>query len=99
MKKVVSIKNPLRGFEALDLDNPEYGAIRKVQAEHIKQLDSDMRETFSTDAGKRTLETLKGWTINRPACDPLSSERLDMFRSGQDDIVRCILAAIHNSGE
>jgi len=99
MSKVTNIENRLTGFRALDLDNPEYGAIREEQAQFIKQLNSDMRDTFSTAAGKRALKTLKGWTINRPACDPLSTERLDMFRSGQDDIVRCILAAIHNSEE
>jgi len=99
MSKVTSIEGRLTGFKALDLDNPELGAIRAEQNEYIKQINSDMRETFSTDAGKRTLETLKSWTVKRPACDPYATERVDMFKSGQDDIVRCILLAIQNTGE
>lgn len=99
MPKVTKITNRLTGFSALDIDNPEYGLMRQEQNEFIKQLNSDMRETFSTDAGKRTLEILKGWTVNRPACDPLSNERMDMFKSGQDDLVRCILLAIKHTGE
>ena len=97
MAKIQRIEERISGWSALDLDNPELGLIRAEQTAHIKQLDSDMRATFATDEGKRTLEILKGWTIHRPACDPASTERMDMFRSGQDDLVRCILRAISNS--
>lgn len=97
MSKVESIES-VRGWKALDLDNPELGAIRANQAEYIKQINSDMRELFmDSELGQRVLETLKAWTIYRPACDPHATERIDMFKSGQDDIVRCILAAIKNS--
>ena len=99
MSKVTHITNPIRGFKALDLDNEEYGAIRTEQAAFIKQINSDMLATFSTEEGKRTLEVLRSWTIYRPACKPSSTERMDMFCSGQDDIIRCILLAMKNTGE
>lgn len=100
MSKVAELKSELTGWDALDLDNPAYGLIRDEQQAEIKQINSDMRELFlDSELGLRVLQTLMGWTIKRPAIDPRGTERMDVWRGGQDDLVRCILAAIHNSEE
>lgn len=100
MSKVTELKSSIKGWDALDLDNPAYGLIRDEQQAEIKQINADMRELFlDSKLGKRVLQTLMGWTIKRPSIDPRGSERMDVWRGGQDDIVRCILAAIHNSEE
>ena len=100
MSKVTELKSSIKGWDALDLDNPAYGLIRDEQNAEIKQINADMRELFlDSELGLRVLQTLMGWTIKRPSIDPRGSERMDVWRGGQDDIVRCILAAIHNSEE
>lgn len=100
MSKVTELKSSIKGWDALDLDNPAYGLIRDEQNAEIKQINTDMRELFlDSELGLRVLQTLMGWTIKRPSIDPRGSERMDVWRGGQDDIVRCILAAIHNSEE
>ena len=100
MSKVAELKSDIKGWDALDLDNPAYGAIREQQGKQIKSQASDFRELFlDSDLGLRVLQTLMGWTIKRANINPQGTERMDMFHAGQDDIVRCILAAIHNSEE
>ena len=100
MSKVIELKSELTGWGALDLDNPMYGLIREEQAEQIKAINSDFRELFlDSDLGLRVLNTLMSWTIKKSAIDPRGTERMDVWRGGQDDLVRCILAAIHNSEE
>ena len=96
MSKVESI----RGWDALDLDNPAYAAIRGEQDAQVKTINSDMRELFQdTELGQRVLGYLMGWTVHRPTVDPNDSDKLTAFKGGQDDIVRCILTAIENSEE
>ena len=98
MSKVAELKKELTGWGALDLDNPAYGLIRDEQATEIKQINSDMRELFlDSELGLRVLDTLMGWTIKKPCVDPRGTERMDVWRAGQDDLVRCILTAIHTS--
>ena len=98
MSNVTELKSNITGWGALDLDNPDFGLIREAQNEQIKQINSDMRELFlDSKLGLRVLNILMDWTIKRPAINPTGTERMDVWRGGQDDIVRCILAAIHNS--
>ena len=98
MSKVAELKSVITGWDALDLDSPEYGLARAEQGEIIKQMNSDFRELFlDSELGLRVLDTLMGWTIKRPQIDPRGTERMDVWRGGQDDIVRCILKAIENS--
>ena len=100
MNKVTEIKSEITGWGLLDIDNPALGAIREQQGKHIKEQASDFRELFlDSELGLRVLQTLMGWTIKRANINPQGTERMDMFHAGQDDIVRCILAAIHNSEE
>jgi len=98
MSTVTELKSAITGWDALDLDNPDYGLMREEQDEEIRQINSDFRELFlDSPLGLRVLNTLMDWTIKRPAIDPRGTERMDVWRGGQDDLVRCILAAIHNS--
>ena len=98
MSVVASLKDEVTGWNALDLDNPAYGLIREEQGEQIKRINSDFRELFlDSELGLRVLKTLMGWTIKKPAINPMGTERMDVWRGGQDDLVRCILAAIHAS--
>ncbi len=100
MSTVTELKSELTGWSALDLDNPAYGAIREAQSKELRQVNSDFRELFlDSDLGLRVLKVLMDWTIKRPSIDPRGTERMDVWRGGQDDIVRCILSAIHNSEE
>lgn len=98
MSKAEELRNELTGWNALDLSNPVYGLIRNEQQEEIKAINADMRELFmDSELGLRVLKTLMGWTIKKPCVNPMGTERMDVWRGGQDDLVRCILAAIHNS--
>jgi len=98
MSKVTELKSELTGWKALDLDNPAYGALRDAQSVEIKQINSDFRALFlDSELGLRVLKVLMDWTIKRPAIDPRGTERMDVWRGGQDDLCRCILAAIHAS--
>jgi len=98
MGKVTELKGDITGWGALDLDNPQFGLIRGEQEQQIKAMNSDFRELFlDSELGLRVLGYLMDWTIKRPQVDPRGTERMDVWRGGQDDIVRCILAAIHNS--
>lgn len=98
MSAANDLQSSLTGWGALDLDNPAFGAIRSEQQEQIKQINGDMRELFlDSELGLRVLKTLMDWTIKRPTVNPMGNERMDVWRGGQDDIVRCILKAIHNS--
>ena len=90
----------IRGWDALDLDNPEFALIRQEQDVQIKSINSDMRELFrDSDLGRRVLGYLMDWTVHRPTVDPNDSDKLTYFKGGQDDLVRCILTAIQNSEE
>ena len=98
MSKADEMLSDLSGWSALDLDNPALGLIRGEQQSQIKEMNADMRQLFmDTELGRRVLTHLMNWTVKRPAINPHGNERLDVWRGGQDDIVRCILAACRNS--
>ena len=88
----------LRGWKALDIDSQEMDGLRVEQHEQIKAINSDMRELFmDTELGKRVLNILIDWTVRQPVARPESTTQMAFFREGQNDIIRCILAACHNS--
>ena len=88
----------LTGWEALNIDGQEMGALRAEQQTQIRSINSDMRELFmDTELGKRVLGVLIDWTIRQPTARPESTAQMAFFREGQNDIIRCILAACHNS--
>lgn len=100
MSKIAELKNDITGWGALDLDNPAFGLMRDEQDKEIKAQASDFRELFTdSELGLRVLRVLMDWTVKRANINPQGTERMDMFHAGQDDIVRCILAAIHESEE
>ena len=88
----------LTGWKALDLDNPAYGKLRSDQQAAIKAINSDMRELFmDSELGQRVLKTLIDWTVRLPTASPEFSHSMACFREGQNEIVRNILSACHNS--
>jgi hypothetical protein len=90
----------LQGRAGLDLDNPAFEELKTEQYSQISAINSDMRELFmDTDLGKRVLRVLIDWTIRQPTANPQYSEKQAFFREGQNDIVRSILSACHNSEE
>ena len=98
MTKATDMVTDLRGWKALDLDNAALGAIRGEQNEQIKQINSDFRELFmDSELGQRVLKVLIDWTVRKPVANPYQSTEMAYWREGQNDIVRCILAACHNS--
>ena len=100
MSKATDMLTDIRGWKALDLDNPVYTELREKQQAQIKSINSDMRELFmDSELGQRVLKTLIDWTVRLPTASPEFSEKTAYFREGQNDIVRCILAACNNSEE
>ena len=98
MSQAQKMVENLTGWDALNLDSAQMDEQRAAQAEHIKAINSDMRELFmDTELGKRVLQTLIDWTVKLPTARPESSPIMAFFREGQNDIVRCILSACHNS--
>jgi len=88
----------LKGWKALDIDSQEMGTLRAEQQTQIKNINADMRELFmDSELGKRVLNVLIDWTVRQPVARPESTTQMAFFREGQNDIVRCILAACHNS--
>lgn len=98
MSQAQDMVTDLRGWKALDLDSQEMDTLRAEQQEQIKAINSDMRELFmDSELGQRVLKTLIDWTVRLPTARPESSSNMAFFREGQNDIVRCILSACHNS--
>ena len=98
MSQAQEMVTNLTGWKALDLDSPEMDTLRGEQQEQIKAINSDMRELFmDSELGQRVLKTLIDWTVRLPTARPESSPNMAFFREGQNDIVRCILSACHNS--
>lgn len=98
MTQATDIVTNLSGWQALDIDSQEMDTVRAEQQAQIKNIDSDMRELFmDTELGKRVLGILIDWTVRQPTARPESTAQMAFFREGQNDIVRCILAACHNS--
>ncbi len=88
----------LRGWGGLNLDNPAYADAQQEQHAGILAINSDMRELFmDTELGQRVLKVLIDWTVRQPVARPENSPNMAYFREGQNDIVRCILSACHNS--
>ena len=88
----------LAGWKGLDLDNPAYADLRNEQMAGIKAINSDMRELFmDSELGQRVLKTLIDWTVRLPTASPEFSSNMAYFREGQNEIVRNILSACHNS--
>ena len=81
------------GWDALDLDHPQYANVRRIMAEDGEARAKVIRECFRTDAGKQTLRWLMEFLI-QPASPPGSPEGYGFFREGQNDVVRQILQNI-----
>jgi len=100
MSQAQKMVTNLTGWPALNIDSKEMDKARKEQHEAIKSINSDMRQLFmDTDLGKRVLKTLIDWTVRQPTARPEASANMAFFREGQNDIIRCILSACHNSEE
>ena len=98
MSQAQEMVNSVSGWGALDLDSTQMNAERAKQSEQIKLINGDMRELFmDTPLGRRVLQTLVDWTVKRPTAQPEASPNTAFFREGQNDIVRSILSACHNS--
>lgn len=100
MSKANAMLTSIRGWDALNIDSPEMDAARKEQGEAIRAINSDMRELFmDSELGTRVLKILIDWTIRQPTARPEATPQMAFFREGQNDIVRSILMACHNSEE
>jgi len=98
MSQAQDMVTNLKGWKALDIDSQEMDSLRAEQQTQIKNINADMRELFmDTELGKRVLNTLIDWTVRQPVARPEGTTQMAFFREGQNDIVRCILAACHNS--
>lgn len=100
MSKAQDMVTDLRGWKALNLDNKAYDDLRIEQQAEILAINSDMRELFmDSELGHRVLKVLIDWTVRQPVARPEYSSEMAYFREGQNDIVRSILSACHNSEE
>jgi hypothetical protein len=100
MSKAQDMVTDLRGWGALNLDNQAYKDLNIEQQAQIMSINSDMRELFmDSELGQRVLGVLIDWTVRQPVARPEYSSEMAYFREGQNDIVRCILSACHNSEE
>ena len=100
MTKATEMVTDIRGWQALDLDNKAYADARAEQQSEIKAINADMRELFmDSELGQRVLSTLIDWTVRQPVAKPEYGPENAYFREGQNDIVRSILSACHNSEE
>ena len=98
MTQAQNMVTDLSGWKGLDLDNKAFSELRNEQTAGIKAINSDMRELFmDTDLGQRVLGILIDWTIRQPTASPEFSSNSAFFREGQNNIVRSILSACHNS--
>jgi hypothetical protein len=100
MSQAQDMVTNLSGWKALNLDNQAYKDLNEEQHAQILAINSDMRELFmDSELGKRVLGVLIDWTIRQPTARPELGPEMAYFREGQNDIVRSILSACHNSEE
>jgi len=100
MSQAQNMVTNLSGWKGLDIDSQDADDLRAEQHEHILAINSDMRELFmDSELGQRVLGVLIDWTVRQPVARPEYSTEMAYFREGQNDIVRSILSACHNSEE
>ena len=82
----------LKGWDALNLDHPEYVQIREDNSKKGEGIAKLLHRVFrQTEEGQRVLELFERQFLMKPVSPPGSSEGFNYFREGQNDVVRQIL--------